>query len=121
MAAKESAFQTALIRKLRSTFPGCIILKNDANYLQCVPDLLMLWMNKWAALECKNSRLAKVQPHQEYYIDLMDGMSFAAIVHPGNWFEVISELQLAFRLAGTARISQRQQASLDKLRPRQTV
>lgn len=52
---------------------------------------------KWASLECKKSANAAKQPNQEYYVDLMDNMSFSRFVYPENKEEVLSELQSAFR------------------------
>ena len=81
---KESSFQANLIRRIKSAFPGCIVLKNDANYIQGFPDLLILYGDKWAALECKTSRYAPLQPNQEYYLDILNRMSYASIVYPEN-------------------------------------
>ena len=119
MTLRESRFQAELIRKLRNLFPGCVILKNDPNYLQGVPDLLVLWRDRWAALECKNNAKAMVRPNQGYYVTLMDAMSFSAFIYPENEEEILHELQHAFRPRRTTRVSKRQQVSLDQLRHRQ--
>lgn len=89
----ENKFQRDLIKRLRLVFPESVILKNDSSYLQGVPDLLLLVGNKWAALECKKTKSAGHRPNQDYYIDKMNGMSFAAFVYPENLEEVIYELQ----------------------------
>ncbi|MCD8389640.1 MAG: hypothetical protein LUC21_05705 [Oscillospiraceae bacterium] len=60
----ERDFQAKLIRELKVIFPGCVILKNDPNYKQGVPDLLILYRDKWAALECKKSETASRQANQ---------------------------------------------------------
>lgn len=96
--ARESKFQARFIKELRSRFARCIILKNDSGYLQGVPDLLILHMDRWAALEIKDSVDAPRQPNQEYYVELMDKMSFAAFVYPENAEEVLDDLQRAFEL-----------------------
>lgn len=96
--AKESAFQTKLIKDLKTMFPGCVVLKNDPNYIQGVPDLLVLYNNRWAALECKRSKGASHRPNQEYYISKMDGMSFAAFVYPENREDILDELQRSFEV-----------------------
>ncbi len=93
----ERDFQSDLIKELKIIFPGCIITKNDSNYIQGIPDLIVLWKNKWAALECKNGVRAKKQPNQEYYINRMNAMSFARFVYPENKEEVLYELQQAFK------------------------
>jgi len=96
--ALESGFQAKLIVELKYIFPGCIVLKNDANYIQGFPDLLILYKKHWAALECKRSFDSSHQPNQEYYVDLMDGMSFAAFIYPENKEEILDGLSSAFRL-----------------------
>lgn len=93
----ESNFQAKLIRELKDKFPGCIILKNDPGYIQGIPDLLVLYKDKWASLECKQTARAKKQPNQQYYIGLMDKMSFARFISPENKEEVLYELHQAFR------------------------
>lgn len=92
----ENNFQAHLIREIKNIFTGCIVLKNDPNYIQGFPDLLILYENKWAALECKKGEKAIDQPNQEYYIDILDKMSFAAFINPSNKEEVIDELQRTF-------------------------
>lgn len=89
----ESQFQEKLIRDIREMLPGCVILKNDPDYIQGIPDLLVLYKNKWAALECKRSRSAKHQPNQEYYVGVLNQMSFSAFIFPENREEVLDELQ----------------------------
>lgn len=96
--AKESAFQAKLIKDLKAMLPGCVVLKNDPNYIQGVPDLLILYNNRWAALECKRSKTASHRPNQEYYISKMDGMSFAAFVYPENREDILDELQRSFEI-----------------------
>lgn len=102
---KESKFQRDLIYELRALFPGCIVMKNDSSYIQGIPDLLILFNNKWAALEVKRSAKEHRQPNQEYYISLMNDMSYASFVYPENKEEVIYELQQALRPRRAARIS----------------
>ena len=101
----ESKFQHNLKLKLTKMFPNCIILKNDANYLQGFPDLIILYKNRWAVLECKKSLKEDYQPNQEYYIEICDDMSFASMICPENEEAVLYELQLAFSSRGSARIS----------------
>lgn len=93
---RENDFQAKLIKELKSRFPGCIVMKNDANYIQGIPDLLVLYNNKWAALECKRSANAAKQPNQKYYVRLMNKMSFSRFIYPENKEEVLNELQQSF-------------------------
>ena len=92
----ENKFQANLIKELKTMFPGCVVLKNDPDYIQGVPDLLILHKNKWASLECKKSANAKKQPNQEYYVGLMNEMSFSKFIFPENKEEVLNELRETF-------------------------
>lgn len=93
MAKLERDFQAKLIKELKQIFKGCIIMKNDSSYIQGIPDLIILYRNKWAALEVKKSEDAPHRPNQEYYVELMDEMSFASFIYPENKEEVLYELQ----------------------------
>lgn len=89
----ESKFQGKLIKEIKDRFPGCIVMKTDPNYIQGIPDLLILHKSKWAALECKRDAKAKKQPNQEYYVDILNNMSFSRFICPENKEEVLDELQ----------------------------
>ena len=91
----ESKFQANLIKEIKSMFPGCIVLKNDSSYMQGIPDLLILHKDKWASIEVKRSANASKQPNQEYYVGLMNEMSFSRFVCPENKEEVLRDLQQA--------------------------
>ena len=99
----ESGFQDKLIADLKKIFKDCMIFKMDQ--IQGIPDLLILYKNKWATLENKKSASAKRQPNQDYYVDKMNNMSFAAFIYPENKEEVLYELQQAFEPRRTARFS----------------
>ena len=89
----ERDFQSKLIKELKEIFEGCIIMKNDSGYIQGIPDLIILYNNRWAALEVKKSQNAPHRPNQDYYVELMDEMSFASFIYPENKEEVLYELQ----------------------------
>ena len=93
----ESRFKTQLIKDLKNLFPGCMVVHLDPNEIQGIPDLLVLYGPKWAALEGKKFAEARCQPNQPYYVDLMNQMSFAAFIYPENKEEVLYDLQQAFR------------------------
>lgn len=93
----ESKFQFELIKDIKTMFPGCIVLKNDPNYIQGIPDLTIFWRDKWATLEVKKHADAPHQPNQDYYVETMDYMSFSRFVYPENKEEVLYELQQSFR------------------------
>ena len=101
---RESEYQTKIIKKLEALFPDCIILKNSAEYRQGMPDLLILWNNHWASLEVKMSPSSIVQPNQNYYIEKLDEMSFAAYIYPECEEEVLNALQQAFEAPRRARV-----------------
>lgn len=96
MPTRESKFQANLIRELKELFPGCIVMKNDAGYIQGIPDLTILWRDKWATLECKRSADAPFRQNQQYYISRMNEMSFSAVICPENKEVVLHDLQSAF-------------------------
>lgn len=98
MAGKlESSFQANLIKELKKIFPGCIVLKNDPDYIQGFPDLLILFNDKWALLECKRSASSSKRPNQEFYILKAKEMSYGSFICPENKEEVLRELQSALR------------------------
>ena len=94
----ERNFQAGLIKELKRMFKGCIVLKNDPNYIQGIPDLLILFKNKWATLEVKKSANSRKRPNQEHYVNLMNEMSFSRFIYPENKEEVLNELQETFRV-----------------------
>lgn len=93
---RESAFEAAVIKEIRSMFPGVVILKNDAYHMQGIPDRTILWGDMWAMLEFKASAIAPFQPNQEWYIEELGQMSFVAVIYPSNKEEVLRGLQQAF-------------------------
>lgn len=101
----EAAYQRKLIRKLELLLPGCVVYKNDPGNNQGIPDLLILFEDKWAMLEVKAFEDAPEQPNQAYYVEKYNGMSFAAFIHPQNEEQVLDDLQFAFGVTRQARVS----------------
>lgn len=93
-ARLESGFQDRLVKEIKEMFPGCMVFKMDQQ--QGIPDLLILYKNKWASFECKQHANAKRQPNQEFYVSLMDDMSFSRFIFPENKEELLNELREAF-------------------------
>ena len=93
----ENSFQAKLIKELKILFHGCIVTKLDSSHIQGIPDLLVLHKNRWATLECKKSATASKQPNQEYYVGVMNDMSFSKFICPENKEEVLYELQQSFK------------------------
>ena len=94
---KESEFQADLIKTLEQRFPGCVVLKNDANYRQGIPDLSVFYGKNWAALENKLEEDSNHQPNQDWYVDKMNQMSFARVVYPSNVEEVLNDMERSFQ------------------------
>lgn len=88
----ENVFQASLIRTIKNLLPGCIVLKLDPNYIQGIPDLLILYGITWAALECKKTENSPHRPNQDYYVKTMSTMSFATFVYPENVQQVLKDM-----------------------------
>jgi hypothetical protein len=89
----ENKFQANLIREIQTRFPGCIVMKNDSSYIQGIPDLLILYKDRWASLEVKKDEKASHRPNQDYYVRKMNEMSFSKFVYPENRKEIMYELE----------------------------
>ena len=96
MNKKESEYQSGLIGRIKDRFPGSMVLKNDARYIQGIPDLTVLYRDRWAALECKRGEKEKHQPNQDYYVGKMNEMSYSAFIFPENKEQVLHELDTLF-------------------------
>ena len=92
----ESKFQANFIKKVKRLYPDCIVLKNDPTYIQGIPDLLILYKDKWVSLECKKNANARHQPNQDYYVNKMNGMSFSSFLYPENEEDIMNELKHRF-------------------------
>ena len=97
MAKLERDLLAKLIKDIKKLFPGCMVMKTDPTYIQGIPDLLILFKNKWASLEVKKSVGASKRPNQEYYVDKMNEMLFSKFICPENKEEVLDELRKAFK------------------------
>lgn len=91
-----NGFQTHVIKRLEEEFPGCLVLKNDAQYLQGIPDLSIFYGSRWAMLETKCGSKKWHQPNQDYYVEKLSRMSFAAFIFPENEEEVFEKLSIHF-------------------------
>jgi len=94
---QERDYQAKLIKRLHSEFPGIVVFKNDPSYLQGIPDLTLLYSDRWAVLEVKKDRKAARRPNQAFYIDQLNKMSYAAFIYPENEEEIFDELQQTFQ------------------------
>lgn len=90
----EGGFQDRVRKDILKMFPGAIVTKLDGT--QGIPDLLILYKDRWATLECKRSSTARHQPNQDYFVGKMDEMSFSRFIYPENKKEVLDELRQSF-------------------------
>lgn len=96
----ETQFQSDLKEEILKRFPGAIVMKTDPTAIQGIPDLLIVYKDKWASLECKKSEndyKNHQQPNQDYYVQKMNEMSFSSFIYPENKEVVLDELQQAFK------------------------
>lgn len=104
---RENKFQSDLKKELKKKFPGCVVTKLDSSDIQGIPDLLILYEDKWAALEVKRSENAPKRPNQEFYVNRMNEMSFSRFIYPENKEEVLNDLQQTFKPGRASRSVQR--------------
>lgn len=102
----ESNFQRRLKKEIKERFPDCYVLKTDPNDIQGMPDLLILYKDKWAALEVKKSKDASRRPNQTYHVERLNDMSYSAFIFPENKKEVLDELAETFGVERTACVVQ---------------
>ena len=98
----ESQFKSDLIDELHDLFPNCIVFKTD---VQGFPDVFILFHNKWACLETKRSSHERYQPNQEYWLEVLDEMSFASMICPENKEAVLHGLQQSLAPRRATRVS----------------
>lgn len=92
----ESDVKDDIIGTIKEMYPDCFVLKNDSGYLQGVPDWVILYKDKWVMLELKKSKTASHQPNQDYYVDILNQMSYATFAYPENKEEVLHDIQQTF-------------------------
>ena len=103
MSVRENKYQQGLVKRIIQCLPGCLILKNDPNYLQGVPDLLVLYRDLWVMLEVKASKSAPVRPNQKLYVERLNDMGFARFVYPENEEEILDEIVSYLRTGDAVR------------------
>lgn len=96
MSKRENEYQPKLIKKLEAMFPGCLVLKNDEQYLSGIPDLTVLTDKGWAVLETKRGPKSRKQPLQDHYVERLNELGFAAFINPSNEQDVLDALQRTF-------------------------
>lgn len=104
MARLETEFRTQLVKDLEELLPGCIVLYNDAQTRQGIPDLVVFYGNRYGFLEVKRSEKETRQPNQTYYTELFNEWSYGAVIYPENRELILDEIQ---RALGSRRLSRR--------------
>lgn len=89
----ENKFKQKLKKEIQERLPGSMVLHLDPNDIQGIPDMLVLYNNRWAALEGKKDASASHRPNQDYYVQQMNTMSFAAFIFPENKEEVLNDME----------------------------
>lgn len=97
---RESDFQSDLRRRIENEIPGSVVQKGNPNWIQGFPDLIILYKNNYACLECKKSESEPFRPNQEYYIEQINGVAFCAVIYPENEEVVLDELKRYFDQLG---------------------
>lgn len=94
----ENKFKKIIRKEIENRLLNSIIIFNDPQMsFQGIPDILVLWKNKWAMLEVKKSKSEPFRPNQEYYLEMFNDMSYASMICPENMEEIIDELESTFR------------------------
>lgn len=106
--ALESKFQADTVKYIRNELlPGCLLTHGNSASQQGVPDIFIVYYDKWAMLEFKRRANSVHQPNQDYFVEKFNEWSFAAFIYPENAEEVLRELQHALTPRRQARVSQR--------------
>lgn len=94
---KENKIQSDIVSELKELFPDSIILKNDPNYKQGIPDLVLLDREGWALLEVKRDANASHRPNQNYYVNKANELGqYGSFIYPQNKTEVYNGIQETF-------------------------
>jgi len=88
----ENKFKQKLKKKIQALLPGSLVLHLDPTDIQGIPDMLILYGTRWAALEGKKNAGASHRPNQDYYVKRMNEMSFASFIFPENEEEVLDAM-----------------------------
>lgn len=101
----EGPYKTHLTKRIMDRFPDrCIVVRLDSALRQGVPDMAVLFEGgMWALLEAKTSASARRQPNQDYYVQKLDAMCYAAFIYPENEEAVLDELQQEYESRRTTR------------------
>lgn len=91
----ESKFKAQVKKIISEMFPGCYMHEMKAG-AQGIPDTLIIFKERWALLEFKESAKAKHRPNQDYYVEHFNDIGFARFIYPENMDEVLDDLKRYF-------------------------
>lgn len=107
MGKRENEYQAGLIKRIYARFPDdCLVLKNDEQYIQGIPDLTVLVGPWYALLEVKRNEkeMERPRPNQEYYLEFVQAMgAYSSFIYPEIEEEVLDALQQSFEACGYSR------------------
>ena len=92
----EGRFKRKVKKQLKELFPGCYLHEMKAG-AQGIPDTLIIFGERWALLEFKDSINAHRQPNQKYYVDKFNSIGFSRFIYPENRLEVLNDLIKYFK------------------------
>ena len=93
---RENKYQSQLIKRIKERFPDSIVMKNDSSYIQGIPDLTVIYGDKWATLEVNQSEDGSHRPNQDFYVEKMNNMSFSSFITTEKEEEVLDEMEQSF-------------------------
>lgn len=92
----EGKFKLKLRKRVEEMVPGTVTVITDPTMCQGIPDRIFLLPNgRWVAVEAKVSKDASHRPNQDYYVEKLNEMGYAAFVYPENMEEVLNDIQRA--------------------------
>ena len=92
----EKLFQREVKDDIYNTMTEVTVIKTDPTDLQGMPDLLVLYQGRFAALEVKRNADALHRPNQDIYIERLRHKGFAEFIYPENKDEVLKSMYSYF-------------------------
>lgn len=93
MGQLENSYKSKLIKRIETRIPGSYAIHQDAALFQGIPDLLILYRDRWAMLEVKKGLKAGRRPNQSDWGDIFNSMSFCAFIYPEVEEEVLYAME----------------------------
>ena len=92
----EKLFQREVKDDIYNTMTEVTVIKTDPTDLQGMPDLLVLYQGRFAALEVKRNADASHRPNQDIYIERLRHKGFAEFIYPENKDKVLKNMYSYF-------------------------